>query len=167
LLLTVQAPWIVSQGEANALTGVHHARMIEPLDVMPLLLAACPSFAEEWATTESENLDETSPSGRLGYVDAGDFIRHMVRLRLADGTHEFPAIFDVLERLVIEGNDYVRNLGVIGYLEGFQMMTVTGQGLDPEADFRPWLRPVSERWWERINRLWAGDDSALQSDDLP
>ena len=73
--------------------------MIEPSDVMPLLLKACPSFASEWATIESENLDELSPTGRLHYIDAGDFIGHMVRLRLADDTHEFPAIFDVLERL--------------------------------------------------------------------
>jgi hypothetical protein len=66
-------------------------------------------------------------------------------------------VFDVIERLVINGDPYVSNLAVIGYLEGFQMVTVTGQGLDPECDLRPWLGPESEKWWVRINRFWKGE----------
>jgi hypothetical protein len=37
-------------------------------------------------------------------------------------------------------------------------------GLDPERDFRPWLRPESEKWWRRINRFWEGDASALNNE---
>ena len=73
-----------------------------------------------------------------------------------------PAAFAVVERLVVEGDDYVRNLGVIGFLEGLQMMTVTAAGIDPEEAFRPLVGPVSERWWERINRFWGGEHDALQ-----
>jgi hypothetical protein len=73
-------------------------------------------------------------------------------------------VFDVIERLVLEGDPYVSNLAVIGYLEGLQMMTVTGAGLDPESDFRPWLRPESEKKWQQINRFWEGDASALNDD---
>lgn len=134
-------------------------------DVMPLLLGACPSFADRWRVSEQEHVDEESPGGRLHYMDAGDFIRHLVGLRLANDISEFPAVFDVIERLVVEGDSYVSNLGVIGYLEGFQMMTVTSAGLDPEGDFRPWLRPQSAKWWDRINRFWAGDPTALRGDE--
>jgi hypothetical protein len=135
--------------------------VIQADEVMPLLLNACPSFASAWNESLIENADEGSPTGRLGYVDAADFIRHLVALRLAANTEEFPAVFDVIERLVIEGDAYVSNLAVIGYLEGFQMVTVTGQGLDPEQEFRPLLGPESEKWWLRINRFWDGDKNAL------
>jgi hypothetical protein len=88
-----------------------------------------------------------------------------VSLRLAGRTEEFPAVFDVIERLVSDGDDYVRNLAVVGYLEGMQMMTVTKAGLDPETDFRPYCRPASDAWWERLNRFWAGDMAALRESD--
>jgi hypothetical protein len=109
-----------------------------------------------------ENLDEASPTGRLGYIDAGDFIRHLVSLRVAGRTEEFPAVFDVIERLACEGDDYVRNLAVIGHLEGMQMIAVTSAGLDPEIDFRPFCRPASDAWWQRLNGFWAGDATALR-----
>ena len=141
------------------------ANVITAEEVMPLLLDACPSFAERWRESEQEHLDDESPGGRLHYMDAGDFIRHLVGLRLANDTSEFPGVFVVIERLLVEGDSYVSNLAVIGYLEGFQMMTVTSAGLDPERDIRPWLRPESAKWWDRINRFWAGDPTALRDAD--
>lgn len=143
---------------------------------MPLLLEACPSFFPVWAEIEEENaLSESDPedqelmaeldSRRLDYLDAAAFRRHMAELQMAGDNDEFPAIFRVIERLLIEGDDYVKNLGVIGYLEGFRMRTVTNFGIDPEVTFRPLLLPVSERWWQRIDRFWAGDVRALQVTD--
>jgi hypothetical protein len=129
--------------------------LITAADVMPLLLRACPSFALVWAEVEGENVDEDSPANRLGYLDAGDFVRDLVALKLSDQTKEFPAVFEVIERLICEGDDYVQNLGVIGYVEGFQMMTVTAAGLDPDSDFRPYLRPKSEESWEALNQAWT------------
>jgi hypothetical protein len=136
--------------------------LIDAVELRSLLVQACPSSAAVWI--DSDNEDAGAPGGRLGYLDAGDFVRHLVSLRLAGDTSEFPAVFDVIERLVLEGDPYVSNLAVIGYLEGLQMMTVTGAGLDPESDFRPWLRPESEKKWQQINRFWEGDASALNDD---
>ena len=132
--------------------------MIAPPDVMPLLLDACPSFASRWAAAETDNLyeDEATAPRRLHYMDAGDFVQHVVQLRLDGDTSTFPAIFDVIERLLVEGDAYVRNLGTIGYVEGFQMLVVTAAGLDAERDFRPWLRPESERAWAQLNEFWTG-----------
>jgi hypothetical protein len=143
---------------------------------MPLLLGACPSFAPAWSEIEPDNaLFDSDPDDReliaegqtrrLDYLDAGAFLRHMVVLQLAGERDEFPDIFGVIERFLVEGDDYVRNLGVIGYLEGFQMRTVTDSGIDPEVTFRPLLLPVSERWWQRINNFWAGDTGALMVTD--
>ncbi|HKN91523.1 MAG TPA: hypothetical protein VJ622_14710 [Acidimicrobiia bacterium] len=139
--------------------------MITADEVMPLLLSACPSFVPKWEAVAGENVDEDDPSKRLCYLDAGDFIRHLVELRLAGRIEEMPAVFEVIERLHVEGDHYVRELATIGYLEGLQMRTVTEAGLDPEQDFRPYFGPVSNKWWERLNRLWAGDASALREDD--
>nr|WP_155992791.1 hypothetical protein [Nocardioides sp. URHA0020] len=80
----------------------------------------------------------------------------MARLadRFASGNREdVDALFELIERLIVEGDDYVSNLGVIGYVEGMQMATVSTRGVDPE-EFRPWLRPMSSRYWEAINRFW-------------
>lgn len=132
---------------------------------MPLLLEACPSFSSAWAEIESDGIHVGDDGDRLAYLDAGEFIAHLVRLRLAGDTAEFHAVFDVIERLHVEGDSYVRELATIGYLEGFQMQTVTAHGLNPESDFRPYLRPVSEQWWQRVNEFWAGDTTALTERD--
>ena len=64
-------------------------------------------------------------------------------------TSESDAAFDYLEHLILHGDPDVSELGVIGCLEGVQMQTVTSRGVDPAA-FRPWLRPLSARYWEAI-----------------
>jgi hypothetical protein len=135
----------------------HQPTVIVASDVMPLLLEACPSFASQWVDKVlEENLDEESDGGRLFFVDAGAFIHHLVSLKVDRRTSEFPAVFDVFERLILEGDTYVHNLGEVGYLEGLQMMTVTEAGLNPERDFRPYLQPASERIWASLNRFWGG-----------
>ena len=101
-----------------------------------------------------EYADPGNPGGRHGYLDAAAVIRHLVCLKLAGTVEEFPAVFDLIERFVVDGDEYVANLGVIGYIEGFQMRTVTDHGLDPEADFAPRLRPTSHTYWEAICRFW-------------
>ena len=76
--------------------------MITREDVMPLLLDACPSFTESWLAVKQENTVDEPPGGRLHYMDAGVFIRHLVTLRLAKATSEFPSVFAVINRLVVE-----------------------------------------------------------------
>ena len=131
---------------------------------MALLLEACPSFELTWATIEDDvaHLDGEAPGGRLFYLDAASFVRHAGELQLTGATDEFDRVFDLIERFVVDGDEYVSNLGVIGFLEGMQMETITKLGLDPEEAFRPWLRPVSEAWWNRLNRFWSGERNALQ-----
>lgn len=123
--------------------------------VPALLLTACPSFAGVWEEVREENEDPEGEAGRLGYLDAAAFIRHLCSLAIAGTMQEFPAVFDLIERFVVDGDAYVSNLGVIGYLEGFQMRTVTDRGIDPEVTFAPWLRPTSRAYWAAINRFWA------------
>lgn len=140
---------------------------ITAADVPGLLLRSCPSFAQSWEAVREENEDTDNPGGRLGYLDAGHFIRHLVSLKLAGTVDEFPAAFDLLERLVVEGDEYVSNLAVIGYLEGLQMRTVTDRGLDPESDFAPWLRPTCRAYWQAICRFWEDGTPIPHVSPLP
>jgi hypothetical protein len=105
-----------------------------------------PRFAEE-------NADPARPGGRLGYLDGGWIVARLADRFASGNTDGFDEFFELVERLVVDGDDYVRNLGVIGYLEGMQMQTVTSRGVDPEA-FRPWLRPLSLKYWAAINDFW-------------
>ena len=140
----------------------HDGVVITADEVMPLLLSACPSFVPKWEAVAGENVDEDDPSKRLCYLDAGDFIRHLVELRLAGRIEEMPAVFEVIERLHVEGDHYVRELATIGYLEGLQMRTVTEAGLRTRLEQvvgapkplvgRRRLRPPGGRFWRLTER---------------
>lgn len=121
--------------------------------VPDLILAALPDLREEWAEIEEENADPESAGGRLGYLDAGWVVRGLADRFACGETTDFDAAFALIEGLIRDGDTYVSELGVIGYLEGLQMASVTSRGVDPEA-FRPWLGPLSQRYWEAIRRFW-------------
>lgn len=115
--------------------------------VIPLLLAACPSFQPRW----DEHLKEYGKP--LLYVALGDFARHLLELYQRHETGVFPAVARVIERLHIEGDGYVREVASIGLLEGIQ--NVWSHDIDPEL-FAPYLLPESTRWWRSLNDFWSG-----------
>jgi hypothetical protein len=121
--------------------------------VPELLLAALPSLAAEWSEVAERNADAGAPGGRLGYLDAAWVVGHLADRLKAGETGDFESAFDFIEQLILRGDQYVSELGVVGYLEGMQMATVTSRGVDPEA-FRPWLGPLSAKHWEAITRFW-------------
>lgn len=131
--------------------------MISRDEVMPLLLASCPSFVDVWDWTE--NLDDGE---RLLYLDVAAFGRHVLDLISAGKTKELPAVFDTVEHLHLRGDHYVRELATIGILECFQSASADARGVDPYRDVEPWLRPESLRWWKRLDQFWEGDHSALR-----
>jgi len=123
--------------------------MITKDQVMPLLVEACPSYGEKWELQRAIFREE-----QLLYVDMGDFAHHLVDLHKANQSHEFPAVFAVLERLHIEGDHYVREAATIGLLEGIQNVA-SNNGLNPEQ-FVPFLGPESQKWWRQLNDFWQG-----------
>ena len=114
--------------------------MITRAEIVPMLIEACPTFLSE---------DE------LPYVSLGDFARHLLELHRRHETETFPAVAWVIERFLIEGDDYVREAATIGLLEGIQ--NVWGNNdVDPE-EFTPHLLPESRRWWIELNAFWRGE----------
>lgn len=124
--------------------------MIKATDVMPLLLEACPSFAEPWKDYVSDAAYEEG----LLYVDLGQFAGHVVGLMKQGLTSEFPSVFAIVERLHAEGDAYVKEAATIGLLEGIQNHA-GHENVDSET-FRQYLGPESARWWNEVNQFWDG-----------
>jgi hypothetical protein len=122
---------------------------------MPLLRAACPSFEAPWQTYVAD----ATYDARLLYVHLGEFARHLVGLMVEGRLSDFEAIFDVIERLHVEGDSYVKEAATIGLLEGIQ--NVAGDRTDPEA-FVPYLKPETAKWWRALNAWWDGDTNAAR-----
>lgn len=128
--------------------------MITREEVMPLLLEACPSFRPVWEEEVKDSINLEEDGTRLHYVDAGDFARHLVSLVKAGQLQELPAVFAVFERLHLEGDEYVKELATIGYLEGLQ--NVGGHAGLTDDHFEPFLLRETRRWWKGLNAFWEG-----------
>jgi hypothetical protein len=121
--------------------------MITKEQVMPLLINACPSFSKRWEEHQAFYRDE-----ELLYVDLGEFASHLVELQEANRTEEFQAIFDIIERMHLEGNDYVKEAATIGLLEGIQ--NVAGNSGVEAEQFVKHLKPESAKRWRELNDFW-------------
>ena len=136
---------------------------IRAVDVMPLLLEACPSFLPVWYEIEDEYRDPQNHGGRLCYLDAGHFARHVVEMHRSNHRHWLQNAFDFIERMHIEGDEYVRELATIGYLEDIEN-TAGHAGVDP-AVFEEYLGPESQRWWEGLVAFWSGQSPTVVPTD--
>lgn len=132
---------------------------------MPMLLEAVPSFAEQWSQIEDDPifLDEAT-GARLHYVDVAWFAPHVIGLQRSGATGELTRLFEVIETLHTDGDDYVKELATIGYLEGIQ--TACSHATDVrQEDFEPYLGPESRRWWRGLNAFWSGQLPRVQARD--
>lgn len=118
--------------------------------IIPLFLEACPSFTEKCKEHCAFSEDED-----LLYVDLGEFTHHLVELHQADRKDEFPAVFEVIGRLHLEGDAYVRETATIGMLEGIQN-AAGNSGVNPE-EVSVYLKPESVKWWQQLNNFWNGE----------
>jgi hypothetical protein len=115
--------------------------MLRKGDVFPLLLDACPSFRPEWDDERSYWGAEIA-SGHVGIIG---FPAHIIDLFLASRTECFPAVFALVERMIVDGDGGVQDLATAGLLEDLQNMAVN-EGIDVDS-FVPWLAPQAGRFW--------------------
>lgn len=98
-------------------------------------------------------------AGELPYLDASAVAVHVVGLVRAGRTDELGPFFAAVERLLLDGDDDVRNLATVGYLESLQNHAGHA-GLD-SALFVPLLGPQGARWWRGLNAFWSGEAAAV------
>jgi hypothetical protein len=119
-------------------------------ECMPLLLAACPSFREPWNAYVADPVYDEE----LLYIHFGELARHLVDLLRAGTAAEFAAVFAVVERLHLDGDEYVREAATIGLLEGIQNLAL-GEKIEL-AQFVPHLQPETAKWWAKLIDWWDG-----------
>ncbi len=83
---------------------------------MPMLVKACPSFSNRWAEHRAFYAGK-----ELLYVALGEFAHHLVELQKANRTEEFGKVFDLIERMHLDGDPYVKDAATIAMLEGIQL----------------------------------------------
>lgn len=120
--------------------------------MLPRLVAACPSFTQKWKEHKQEYFDEED---FLPYVALMEFNNHIIGLYMSGSTEEFPAAFEEIERLHLEGEPYVKEAATIGCLEGLQNI-MGNRDLDSKV-FVKFLGPESTKWWDQLNKFWDGE----------
>jgi hypothetical protein len=116
-------------------------------DVMRLLLEAAPGFRDQWRS----HLAKCKQRGV--FTDTGEFACYLLRMLEANLTTEFPAVFEVIERVIAEGDAEARMAATAGVLETVQTIA-SGRPFGPEPFVR-WLGPRSLRAWQEIAAEWA------------
>ena len=136
-------------------------------EVESLMLSACPSFTDnadrhEWHKDWDSDPDHEPPL----FLLVADFIRHIARLNAEGNRDEFDAVFAVIDDLLRYGDDYVKDLATVGFLEDLQHTNLHPEGSRPE-DFIPYLRPLSRWWWEEVQLFWEGNAIPIGSSGRP
>lgn len=124
--------------------------MIRKEQVVPMILEVCPSFQQAFSQSETKN---------LLYVVMGDLVRHLLEEYRTGRTGEFTTLCELIERLLVEGEPYVKDLAVIGLLEGIQNAW-RDRGEDPE-NFGRYLLSESRQWWKELNDFWQGKNKLI------
>ncbi len=121
-------------------------------DVMPRLVAEFPAFRPAW--DKHLEYSEGKPAGY--YNDITQFVYFVVRdLYPSEKIKEVQRALDVMEDLLKNGSNAVRELVVVGFLEDLQNLA-SGQAFGKEA-FIQFLGPKSREAWDELERLWSGE----------
>lgn len=112
---------------------------IKPEDVAELIFEACPSYRETWPGPDAGDAagDKYSIPLMIGFAG------HVARLWKDRRFAEFPAIFELVERLHVEGNKKVVD-HVVFYFTEILHIELKKRGMNPRFAERR-LGPVSCR----------------------
>jgi len=124
---------------------------------MPRLAADFPLFRPRWE--KYLELWNGKPAG--GYNDIAQFAHFVVEdIYPLQKTEDLQRAFDLMEYWLVNGNQNLRELVRIGFLEDVQNVA-SGQSFGKEA-FIPFLGPQSRQAWDEIERMWAGKTSLME-----
>ena len=132
--------------------------------LMPAFLVACPSLEEAWP--EERERWRSTPRGRRAddepgiYYDLGVLAHHLVWLLETDWTVEFPAVFAVVERFLVEGDPSIRYPLQVGLLEDLGNIASGQRGWPFAARFRAWFGSATNRAWDELHEMWGTSDSS-------
>ena len=117
--------------------------------VLPLLADACPAYQAEFDRFKTEFAGDD----RFIYVAFTEFARCLSRAMAARDEQTMRRTFDVVERLITDGDTEVQEAAVVGLIKNLQNANLH-EKTTPE-DYVPFLRPETERWWSRVKTFWV------------
>ena len=120
---------------------------ITPEEVADLIFKACPSYREAWPGLDTGHNTDQKYSIPLMI----GFASHVARLWKNRRFAEFPAIFELIERLHVEGNKKVVD-HVVFYFTELLYIELKKHGINPRFAERR-LGPLSCHWLEFLK--WA------------
>ena len=100
------------------------------------------------------NYENTSE--RLAYIDIADISRFIVEKKKSGQTENFKTFFENVEEIILLGDDYVKNLIVVGLFEGIQ--NIGGSEIDYYKSFDEWLKLNSLKSWRALIDSWEGTE---------
>jgi hypothetical protein len=113
---------------------------------MPLVLAACPSFRPVLEGCVGDG-------DQVLYVLLPELAYHLRDIPQAERLEVFPRVAQVIERLLVEGEPYVREAVAFDLLQGIH--SSAGGNQVHQEDFFSFLLPESARWWKVFDRATA------------
>lgn len=129
--------------------------MITEQMVTKLLLQACPAAERSW----KEHLKDWNGEEAGHYNDIAIFVEFAVDAYAAGKRDELKPLFEVIERMLSEGNEDTRGLASVGFIETLQC-NASHRDFGAEV-FKHWLGPLSAQAWGQIEALWAGKTSLM------
>jgi hypothetical protein len=135
----------------------HHNGELTEAEVLPRLIADFPGFRPRW----EKHLDfwKGKPAG--GYNDIAEFAHFVVQDLYPNGnTAELQHAFELMEHWLVNGNQNLRTLIAIGFLEDVQNVA-SWQAFGREA-FILFLGPQCRLAWNEIERTWANKASLME-----
>lgn len=126
--------------------------IITQFNLIDTLLVECPAFRPEIEAFVTR-YDPPPAEGLPHYMLMGDFVEACSE-RLQQGRDdEIAGLFKQVERWIEQGDKYVSDLAVIGFIEDMQNGNIHN-GTKPE-EFIRFLGPRSRRYWDKVNRFWS------------
>jgi hypothetical protein len=126
-------------------------------EVMPRLVAEFPTFRPRW----EKHLESWKGEPAGNYNDIAEFVHFVVQdLYPSGNTEDLQHALDLMEHWLVNGNENLRGLITIGFLETLQN-AASWQTFGREA-FIPFLGPQCRQAWNEIERTWAGKTSLME-----
>lgn len=126
--------------------------MINKDEVMDLLIKASPSYKQRSENYMQENYEEGEE--RNIYLEISDFVDHFIDLFRSGNLIECISILEAVEKLHVNGDEFVKELATIGFLEDLQNQLGNYQIYKKPIEILLW--PETRIWWDHLNNFWDG-----------
>jgi hypothetical protein len=124
--------------------------MIQPAQIMPLVLSRCPGFKSTWE--KHRELWQGEEAGI--YNDLGEFASFIVDAYARHEIAPIIAAFALVEELLGGGDEETRGAAAFGFLEDLKN-TASWRPFGASV-FIQWLGPKSKEAWAEIDEIWRG-----------